>query len=691
MFCRSSYLGRNCIVVKITSDNLLDNFNLGSPSLEGAMASISPESSGELLARAKSLQENGQLQGAMDFYGLILTQEPGHTVALQELANISRIQGNLTAAANYYTRLIALQPQNVQWLLPLSQVCFEDNKYREAYKYLERAIKVQPQSAVAYSNIGYILYLLGDHAEAEKKCRLAIQLHPDFVDAHCNLGIALLAQGRSTQAHEVFLRALQLNPDLTLAWSNLAIILMDSGKLSESILASRRALQLEPHMADAYCNLGMALQESLQQDEALRVYEQALSLEPHHPAAQSNRLMCMQYMLDLNSAELRQAASGFGLGYESTGIIPVQAKPVHNRKQLRIGYVSADFNRHPVGWFFNAVLAAHDKEKAEIHCYQSSSKEDSLTARMRQNADRWHSIQRLTDREAAEKIRKDGIDILVDLAGHTAGNRLGIFELKPAPLQVSWLGYFASTGVKNMDYVFIGADQVPPGSEAYFQEEIYRLRQCQFCYTPPDYSPQVVEPPHIDNGFITFGCFNNSAKLNHEVLSLWAQLMQQIPNSRLVLKWKSFNDPHLCGQIYNIFELVGIGAERILLRSASEHQIMLAEYGDIDLALDPFPFSGALTTCEALWMGVPVITFPHLRPVSRQSAAILNNIGLTDLIADCPGDYVAKTCELASSSERLVQLRTDLRQKMKDSLKNDGRLLARELEIAFFSVYGEDM
>jgi len=638
----------------------------------------------DLFNSAGKLREKNQVAEAVVMYLRILEQNPHHTPSLQELALICLTQNKQEEFAQYYNRLLNLQPQDIQWQLSLAQVFFERKNFHQAREHLQIALTLKPQSVLANSNLGYIHYLLGNYIQAERFCRKAMSLQPDFVDAHCNLGIIFLAQGKSLQAREIFLKAIKIAPDAPLAWSNLAITFMNEGQLTDSIQASRRALYLEPNMVEAYCNLGMALQESMQLQEAIQCYEKALRIEPHHSVAQSNRLMCMQYIPHLGSKILRETAATFSLDLPP---VRVSSRLTKRNQKLRIGYVSGDFRSHPVGWFLLALFSFHDKAKVDIYCYETANRQDAVTSSLRTKADHWCSIHNLTDSQAVEKIIADEIDVLVDLAGHTAGNRLGVFALKPAAVQVSWLGYFASTGLDNMDYVFIDAAQAPLGNEVFFHEKLYRLHACQFCFTPPEYSPPVSKAPHLRNNYLTFGSFNNTAKLNHEVLALWSRLLQQIPDSRLILKWKSFRDQHLSNQIRQYFKDAGIPEDRIELRGASDHKTMLSEYGDIDLALDPFPFSGALTTCEALWMGVPVVTLAQFRPVSRQSAAILLNIGLTDLITYTPDEYVKKVIELAMNKQKLTQLRFSLRDKMSASAQSSGILLARQLEKAFKTVH----
>jgi len=293
----------------------------------------------------------------------------------------------------------------------------------------------------------------------------------------------------------------------------------------------------------------------------------------------------------------------------------------------------------------------------------------------------FRDVTAFDDAALAEQIRADGIDVLVDLSGHTAGSRLTAFAYRPAPVMVSWLGYFATTGLPYLDAVLLDAWHAPPGTEAQFVEPIIRLPQGRFCYQPVSWAPKDVAPPPFErNGRITFGCFNNTAKFNEGVFDVWARVLHAVPDARLILKWRTFNDEAFRQQITDAFVARGIAPERIELRGPSFHADLLKEYADIDIALDPFPFTGGLTSCEALWMGVPVVTWPQSRVVSRQTHAFLHQIGLPALSAKDVDDYVRIAVELANDHERLATLRATLREKMRASPLMDIAGFTRQLE-----------
>lgn len=360
-------------------------------------------------------------------------------------------------------------------------------------------------------------------------------------------------------------------------------------------------------------------------------------------------------------------------------------KKIGNRK-LRIGYISADLCNHVVGLFIKNIFPFHNSKSFDVFAYHAGRMNDWVTDEIRKFSV-FREVQTLSDIELADLIHSDGIDILIDLSGHTAGSRLSVFALRPAPIQISWLGYFSTTGLKYIDAVFLDEAHITSQTEKYFTEKIICLPQTRFCYTPVYFSPPARPSPFIQNGFITFGSFNNTSKYNKGVFDLWSQILNKVPNSRLILKWRTFNDPEYSHKVRNYFVERDIDSGRVELRGPSFHAELLNQYGDVDIALDPFPFSGCMTSLEALWMGVPVITLPQSRVVSRQTHSILKSIGLSEFSANNEDDYIKIAVELADNSEKLIKLRKNLPYLMLGSPLMDVKNFTLQLEEAFFNVY----
>jgi protein O-GlcNAc transferase len=534
-----------------------------------------------------------------------------------------------------------------------SELQWQRWRIRAALEAYERARRIKPDWAIAHINCGVMLEAHGRMEEALAAQEQALRVEPAHPLAQLNRGVALLRLRRATEALAAFDAALRIKPDLAQAHNNRGRILQDQGRFGEAEAAYQRALALAPSYAAAYSNCLFCLNYDPAQDDAALAAAHRLWGERHgrHPNA---------FLTDRNSAD--------------------------PDKPLAVGLVSADFGRHPVGFFLRPLLAAASALHLRFVCYSGLTLEDALTRQLRAHAPAWRSTVGLSDLDLAKAVRADGVDILIDLAGHTAGNRLGCFALRPAPIQIHWAGYCHS--VPGMDYSLWDPIQVPDGDERWFVEPVIRLPDVRWCYGPPDYAPNVAEPPALQRGYITFGSFNNLAKVNADVLALWARVLQEVPESRLLLSWPTLGDAQEAARLSDLCSAQGIPPERLELRpGAGSHAGVLAEYGDVDIALDPFPFSGCLTTCEALWMGVPVVTLPHTRPVSRQSQAFLTALGRTEWVARGRGEYVRMAAALASDPARLGALRREQRALMAASPVCDGRRFARHFEAALRTIW----
>lgn len=563
-------------------------------------------------------------------------------------------------------------------VLQQAELQFAAGHYARAAELLLPLLRTLPTDAAVRVNLGLCRQRMGDLPAAEMLYREAIGMDAGFAQAWTSLGDLLRESGQPETAFEALQRAVVLAPGHASAHLGLGLLLQQYGRVGEAVAALRRALACDPGAADTWCNLGTALQDAGAIAEALAAYRKALALAPGHRAAASNLLMGMQYDGAKSARELRQAAADWG--HRMAVEAPLCARVLRKPGRLRIGYVSGDFAMHPVGWFFLPVAQAHDRTVIETFCYANQARRDAMTGRIEAAVDHWRDIRALDDAATCRLVERDGIDVLVDLSGHTAGGRLGVFARKPAPLQFSWLGYFASTGLASIDAVILGSEQAGPGGQAFFVEPIELLARSHFCYAPPAYAPPVRDRAADHDHPLVFGSFGNTAKLNDDVIRTWSRVLAAVPGSRLLLKWKTLADASCLAELVARFAQAGCSIDRIELRGPSEHAAMLAEYGEIDIALDPYPFSGALTSYEALWMGVPVVTLGSMRPVGRQTLALLRCVGLDELVAQTPDEYVAIARRLAADRQRLCRLRSGLRAQVVASPLLDGAGLARALE-----------
>lgn len=550
--------------------------------------------------------------------------------------------------------------------------------FAQAVSVLEHFVRSNPDHAEALSRLGWLLTQLGRLDDAIAMHRKAIEVSPQFASAWSNLGIALQTQGQHEDALRVLQHSVSLAPEIAESHVNLGIEWQAHGMHANAISAFRHAIALKPSLAEAWINLAIAFLDIGEVALARATNRQALTLQPGNFVALSNLQMCLQYASDLTSSEIKLNAALAGAWYGSETAF--QKRRTREGTRLKIGYVSADLYAHPIGWMMTRVLAAHDQESFEVYCYADQLIDDFLTKEIHASVEHWHPVRALSHDALQALIQSHGIDVLIDLSGHTARNRLPTFARRAAPTQLAFLGFAASTGIAAMDGVILAESMAPEGVETGFTEQIHRLPCCPFSYRPPDYAPPIAAPPNISNGFITFGSFNNLAKMGPEVVSVWARILQCVPNSRLILKARSLSDPTIANLIRHRFKVLGVEPSRLDFRGPSSHAELLAQYGDMDIALDTFPFCGGLTTCEALWMGVPVVTLPWLRPMSRQGSSLLQAVGLDSLVAATPREYAANAIELANDVGRIQELRSCLRKRVETSALFDGAALALALE-----------
>jgi predicted O-linked N-acetylglucosamine transferase (SPINDLY family) len=642
-----------------------------------------------LLARAERCQRSGDLLRAGDLYGEILERQPDNAPVWCRLGEVYHALGQPDDAADCYRRALAGLPDDAGLHSNLGAALLALGRLDEAADSFEQALRLRPGLAEAASNLGLTLLNQGKVQEAVLRLREALRLRPDLAEVHNNLGLALLALGVGDEAVSCFRQAVRLRPDLADAHNNLGLTLADRGHADEALACYERAVQLDPDHPGALTNLGHARKDQGCLSDAVACYRKALEVRPDDARLHSNLLLALNYQPGADPGEILREARGYTQRHAASLASTLRPHPVRPRagRRLRIGYVSADFREHPVAYFLEPILAAHDRARFEIIGYTAVAQPDLVTHRLRGYADQWRSLVGLPDEQAAELIRQDGIDILVDLSGHTGGNRLLVFARKPAPVQASYLGYLGTTGLPTMDYYLTDALADPPGqTEAHYQEQLVRLPGCGFCYQPgpaPDVRP---EPPASQSGRVTFGCLNSLAKVSDEVLALWARVLAAVRGSRLVLPTGAGR--HAEERVCTTLARDGVAPERALLRERAASRFdYLERYHAIDLCLDPFPYNGVTTTCDALWMGVPVLTLAGRTCVSRQGVRFLRTVGLDELIADRPEEYVRLATDLAGDMPRLAALRRGLRERMRGSPLTDPTRFTRHLEAAYAGMW----
>ena len=508
--------------------------------------------------------------------------------------------------------------------------------------------------------------------------------------SHYNLGNLLSKQGRLDEAVAAYRQAIGIKPDYADAHSNLGAALAAQGRLDEAVAAYRRAIGIKPDYAQAYSNLGIALTWRGKLDDAAAAYRRAIEIKPSFSKAFSGLLSMLNYDDKSTNADLFAAHREWDERYgQQVERFTAYANDRDPARRLRIGYLSPDFREHSVAYFVEPLLRGHDRQKVEVFCYAEVTRPDLVTTRLQGLADHFLVTVGLSDEQLAERIRTDGIDILVDVAGHTGGNRLLVFARKPAPVQVTWLGYPNTTGLKAIDYRLVDAVTDPVGeADAWASETLVRLKDGFLCYSGLRDGPEPTSAPCLRTGTVTFGSFNNPAKASTATFDAWAKLLCRLPRARLLLKALSFADASTRALFLDRFSERGVPAERVELMASQPDPIAhLALYQGVDIALDPFPYNGATTTCEALWMGVPVITLRGHRHAGRVGASLLTQVGLTDLIADSIEEYVEIAVALAGNPKRLDELHRILRPRVAASPLCDEGAFAIKMEAAFRTMW----
>lgn len=554
--------------------------------------------------------------------------------------------------------------------------------------YLE-ALAIQPNVAQGHFNLAHLMMAQGKLDKALAAFRQAIRFHPDSARAHSGIGSVLMIQGEVIEAEAAYRQAIRLNPKYPEAYSNLGNALAAQGMIEDAVEAYRHAIRLKPDYAEAYCNLGNALVEKAELSEAAAAYRQAVKFKPQYHVAFSNMLLCLNYDEYTTPQSLYTLHQEWDARYGRQEAVCI--KRTNGRdpsRRLKIGYVSPDFRQHSVAYFLEPLLAAHDRQQVEVFCYSDVKQPDCVTSRLQGLADHWTVATGLSDEILAERVRTDCIDILVDLAGHSANNRLLVFARRPALVQVTWLGYPNTTGLKTMDYRIV--DSVTDPSEegnGLNSEVLVRLENGFVCYGMSE-GPMPGLRSSAQSDGVTFGSFNNPAKISMATISAWAKLLLRLPQSRLLLKGRSFADGAARAVFLARLSDCGVRNERVeLLSWDSDTFHHLKHYQNVDIALDPFPYNGTTTTCEALWMGVPVITLRGHCHAGRVGASLLTQIGLRDLIASSVEEYVETACALAGNFRRLDELRQELRPKLLSSPLCDQTAFARKMETAFRTMW----
>ena len=622
---------------------------------------------------------------AIVVYKSILSVQPDNVRALHALG-VATFRGFSDArrAVRLIRHALTLKKDFSDAYNSLAKILQERHRIRAAIACYRQAVSILPNNLIAWINLGLLYSREKKPDEAIASFQDAIKFAPDNFDAIYGIACALNESKRWHDALEYFARAEELAPGNASVYYNIAFAHKQLNHFSVSKSNLLRALELKPDYPEAYRGLADVLLCQGDADAAVVTIRKALELKPDFRDAYTFLLYALQYPLSSTQKDLYDATIEFcNRFYCTTPHIGLYTNNRTADRRLRVGYISGEFHRHPVGFFFEQALAYHDPEIITSYCYSNGELTDWLTERLKTYSCIWRTIVGLSDEAVVKQIQEDQIDILVDLSGHIGFGRIGVIARKPAPVQVSWIGYYNTSGLDAVDYIIMDRETLPPSLIPWFTERVVYMPETRFCYTPPSDSMVVKPLPALHNHHVTFGCFNNISKISPDTITVWSAILSQMPDAALILKWGSFGDASVIERFRELFALHGIGADRVEYRGYSDYGTLLDEYGDIDIALDPFPFSGATTTCEALWMGVPVITLPGPLPAGRQTLALLKVIGLPEYIADSKEAYIELALRHAGDLEGLAALRQRLREMMVVSPLCDGHRFTTELMSAY--------
>lgn len=651
-----------------------------------------PADAARLRAQGNAMLDAGRLDQAANLYRQACEADPRDTAALVNLGYVLMELGRTDAAQEPLTKAILLDPllHDAHYMLgSLASLRADSAGAVDCYR---RALAVKPDFGACARDLCVLLAQLGRLAEARELLQAGHAFAPGTVEFHFFSGNLHLAQLEFDDAVTDLRSAAGLAPRNAGVLTNLGLALHRQGDVHSAIDAYQRALAIQPDDAPTHCNLGGAFQIRGQLDLAVQSYRHALRLQPDYVDARHNLLYALSFDPATSAQDYLREARQFG-DWASARAKPLPSQTDTPReavdRPLRVGLVSGDFTNHAVGAFLEGIVAQVDPRKLALVAYSTQPREDLLTGRIKPCFAQWNMVAALSDQALAEKIRADRIDILVDLAGHTAHNRLPVFAWRPAPVQVAWLGYWASTGVSQMDYILVDPVSVPESARHLLSERAWYLPDTRLCFTPPvTAQPIDVSPlPALHRGYVTFGSFQILSKLSDATLAAWSRVLKAHPGSRLRLQNRQLGYPAAQQETRQRLAALGIDSDRVDLHGGSLREAYLRAYGEVDMVLDTFPFPGGTTTVEALWMGVPTMTLSGHTLLERQGESLLRCAGLDDWVAASVEDYVARAIAHAADVDKLAQLRADLRARVLASPLFDASRFARHLEQAFADMW----
>lgn len=680
-------------------------FNLGSAlaaghryeeSLEMFQKSVecAPDFAPGYFCLGNTFQILGRRDDAKTSYRKALEIQPSFVECAFNLARLYESEEDYLSAIHSYRIVLKVRPGFVQAQFNLGNLLRATGQADDAVECFLSVLRLQPNHVNALCNLALIKQELGKGSlDCFQLYARAISIEPTNENLHFNLGNAYLDRGNSSDAEQCFRSAFSLNPRHVGALNNLSVSLLNQSRFKEAEECAQKVLHLDPVNLDGHINLAKILRELGRSDEAMVLTKQGLALTPNNALLHANMLCAMAYSPRFNQAQYcTQATASMEAVYpKDLCANAINSVPREGRK-LRIGYVSGDFRRHAVAGFILPILAAHDRKKVEVFAFPTTKFEDEKTTRIKETVDYWVPIAGVDDEAACRLIRNLKIDVLIDLSGPTAHNRLGVFARRSAKVQAHYLGFIATTGLSAMDYWIGDSVLLPSSSQAYFSEKLWRLPRTWLCYSDGNFAPDIGWAPR-DDGFVYIGSYNNLSKISLGTLELWSKILYLVPNTKLVLKNRQLSEAWNQKRILQILTSFGVNPERVVLigdAHLTHWTDHMAQYDWLDIALDPVGgVGGGTTSCDALWMGVPLVTLAGDGVGRRMSASMLSAVGRSEWIVSGEQEYIQKVAELASNVEGRIETRWRQREVMRMSKLCDGPGLAKTLEDAYESMFDE--
>jgi protein O-GlcNAc transferase len=644
-------------------------------------AALSPQDAEAHSNLGVTLKALGHLDQAERCFRRALAVASDYTPAHYNLGNLLQARDRLQEARASYRCAIQIAPDHAEAHYNLGNTLQAMGQLQEAMAHYQETLRIRPEHVQAHINFGNAQRDSGRLGDAQASYRLALQIRPDSAAAHSNLGAILHLQGRVVEAESSYRHALRIDPMLAETHANLGNIFRERSCFVEALQCYRQGRIANPGLAIVHSNLASCVAQMSDFCEVVAVSDEALALAPNDEAIWEQRLYNLSYHPDLSAEAIYAEFVRWGDRFPD----PVLDFSAHDHtpgRRLRIGYVSPDFRRHTSRFFFWPLFANHDPAAVELVAYSNVAVEDDVTQDFKGLFAHWRNIRGVSDQDVARRVKDDHIDILVDCCNHMRDARLGVFTLKPAPIQATWLGAAWTTGLKAVDYALIDPYMAPEGTLT--RETIVRLPHCFVAYRPPEPTPEVAPAPCLKNGFVTFGYSGRSERLNHHTFCVWGEILRQNPSARLILDFRSFADPATQDHYRAFMTRQGLDASRVIMRNSAN---IFEGLKDFDILLDCFPHSGGTMLFDALWMGVPVLTLAGRPPVGRIGTSLMMNLELPQWVATSHEDYIAKAHTLVQDTPALSELRATMRERLQRSPIMDGVGFARAVEAAYRQMF----